>query len=845
MAQTIAELVVQISAENADLKAKLNESVKATDSAFGKIGKSILAAGAAAQVFSGIIDGIDFNKAAEQAQVSFEIMTGSAQTATKILKELKDFANTTPLEFTDIRDATQRLLAMGIAADEVIPLIKDLGDVSGGNAEKLNRLSMVFGQISTKGRLMGDDLMQLREIGFDPLAEISRTTGESIAALSDKMSKGQISVNMVREAFVTATSEGGRFNGMLERQGQTLAGVQSTMSDAFKTFQGAATQSLTEPLKALMSAGTVVLNFLTDLPAPLLAAATAFVSLGAAIGAIVTIAPTFGIALSASFGPIGIAIAGAVAGITLVVTLITDAINKQKALDEALAGTSKKSIEDQKALIEAELKANNDRIKWATDRGKADEAMANLAKKQVAELNKANEALYARIRDLNREESRQQTAAAEEKLKKDKETAAAELNIKTEAAKKASAEKLKIEEESNEALFKMQMDFSDRQTQEFIDAEMAKLDAELKRIVDAEAADKAAFDAMAREEANERALRKDADDDRLQAIKDQEAAEIKRRGEVLKTLTDAAGLAAGVSSVFAKMGGEGAKTISQVSSLASDIIKLIASEGSDTEAWFSVIGKAIEMAFHGDTEAAEEFNAQLDGAVKILTDDLKPIWDIIISSLKITIPIIELIGVSLKPILPLLEAVAKVVGWTSDAFSMISAIISGDQNSIDAKWKAFTKSVEDFFKGDVGKIIAALATGGVSLAGDSSINGVGANDAGRIVKGDTTTDTAISGILGVATGGLSTIIQLIGSAIGVKHASGTDFASGGMALVGEQGPELVNLPRGSQVIANQNIGSAMNSGATINIYSPIAVDPSEASSIMRQSMRELAFQGAF
>lgn len=845
MAQTIAELVVQISAENAELKAKMNESVKVAETSFGKIGKSILAAGAAAQVFSGILDGIDFNKAAEQAQVSFEIMTGSAQTATKILKELKDFANTTPLEFTDIRDATQRLLAMGIAADEVIPLIKDLGDVSGGNAEKLNRLSMVFGQISTKGRLMGDDLMQLREIGFDPLAEISRTTGENMASLTDKMSKGMISVNMVREAFTSATSEGGRFNGMLERQGQTLAGVQSTLSDAFKTFQGAATESLTAPLKALMSAGTVVLNFLTDLPSPILAAATAFVSLGAAIGAIVTLAPTFGIALSASFGPIGLAIAGAVAGITLVVTLITDAINKQKALDEALAGTSKKSIEDQKALIEAELKANNDRIKWATDRGKADEAMATLAKRQVAELNKANEALYARIRDLNREESRQQSAAAEERLKKEKETSAAELKIKTEAAKKAAAEKLKIEEESNEALFKMQMDFSDRKTQEIIDAEMARLDAELKRIEDAEAAEKAAFDAMARDEANERALRKDADDKRLQAIKDQEAAEIKRRGEVIKTLTDAAGLADGVSSVFSKMDGEGAKTIAQVGSLASDIIKLIASEGSSVEAWFGVIGGVIDLAFQGNKEEADKFNESLTASVKILTDELAPIFKIVIDSLKTVGPIIELIGVSLKPISPILEAISKVTGWIADAFSMISAIISGDKDSIDSKWKAFEKSITDFFNGDVGKIIAALATGGVSLAGDPSVNGVGANDAGRIVKGDTTTDTAVSAALGVATGGVSTIVQLIAQAIGGKHAGGTDFAIGGMALVGEQGPELVNLPRGSQVIPNQDIGNVSGASTVVNIYSPIAVDPSEASNIMRQSMRELAFQGAF
>ena len=37
---------------------------------------------------------------------------------------------------------------------------------------------------------------------------------------------------------------------------------------------------------------------------------------------------------------------------------------------------------------------------------------------------------------------------------------------------------------------------------------------------------------------------------------------------------------------------------------------------------------------------------------------------------------------------------------------------------------------------------------------------------------------------------------------GIGFAGGTDYAPGGLAMVGEQGPELVNLPRGSQVIPN-------------------------------------------
>ena len=98
---------------------------------------------------------------------------------------------------------------------------------------------------------------------------------------------------------------------------------------------------------------------------------------------------------------------------------------------------------------------------------------------------------------------------------------------------------------------------------------------------------------------------------------------------------------------------------------------------------------------------------------------------------------------------------------------------------------------------------------------------------------------ALDIVAGVLTGGVS----LIGNMLG-WFASGTDYAPGGMAVVGEQGPELVNLPAGSKVTPNSELSGSIGQGATVNIYSPRAVDPSEAAAIMRQSMRELAFSGA-
>ena len=103
----------------------------------------------------------------------------------------------------------------------VVPTLKMLGDIAGADQNKLNGLALVFGQIQSTGRLMGQDLLQLINQGFNPLTEISKQTGMSVADLKKAMEKGAISADMVTLAFKSATSAGGLFYGNLEAQSQT------------------------------------------------------------------------------------------------------------------------------------------------------------------------------------------------------------------------------------------------------------------------------------------------------------------------------------------------------------------------------------------------------------------------------------------------------------------------------------------------------------------------------------------------------------------------------------------------------------------------------------------------
>jgi len=176
---------------------------------------------------------------AEQAQISFEVMLGSAEAAKIMLSDLKTFAAVTPFEFPDISKNAQLLLNFGIEANNIIPYLKMLGDVSGGNAEKLSSLSLVFAQVASSGKLMGGDLLQMIGAGFNPLQVMSEKTGKSMGELKDEVSAGRISFDLVKEAFIGATSEGGRFFGMMDKQSASGAGLLSTLSDNIGVMQTA------------------------------------------------------------------------------------------------------------------------------------------------------------------------------------------------------------------------------------------------------------------------------------------------------------------------------------------------------------------------------------------------------------------------------------------------------------------------------------------------------------------------------------------------------------------------------------------------------------------------------
>ena len=146
---------------------------------------------------------------------------------------MKEFAVKTPLQLNDIAGAAQTLLGFGISAEKIMPILRQLGDVSMGNAERFKSLSLAFAQATSAGKLQGQDLLQMINAGFNPLNEIAKKTGKSISKLKDDMSKGKISAQDLADALASATAQGGQFYGMLEKQSKGIEGALSNLEGAW------------------------------------------------------------------------------------------------------------------------------------------------------------------------------------------------------------------------------------------------------------------------------------------------------------------------------------------------------------------------------------------------------------------------------------------------------------------------------------------------------------------------------------------------------------------------------------------------------------------------------------
>ena len=192
---------------------------------------------------------VKYNANIEQLQTSFATMTGSAEKANEVVERLRTMGAKTPFEMADLAQVTQMLMQYGFTADDAIDKMSMLGDIAQGNSEAMNSIAMGYAQMSSAGKVNLQDIKQMINGGFNPLQEISERTGESMASLYDRISKGTMSVDEITESMRYATSEGGKFFQSMEKQSQTLNGQLSTLKDNLSSFGGELFRPMTDLMR--------------------------------------------------------------------------------------------------------------------------------------------------------------------------------------------------------------------------------------------------------------------------------------------------------------------------------------------------------------------------------------------------------------------------------------------------------------------------------------------------------------------------------------------------------------------------------------------------------------------
>ena len=205
---------------------------------------------------------VELAATAETAAVQFKVLTGSAEEAASVMKQINKFAADTPFESMEITQAAKQLIAFGGSSKTVISELQTLGDLAAGMGIPLGELAELYGKARIQGRLFMEDINQLQGRGINVTAELAKEFGN----VREAVEKGQVNFSHLEKALKAMTSEGGAFAGMMVDMSATFDGKVSTLIDNVKTLGRGIGEMLLPPLKNIVSEANSILGKFNELP---------------------------------------------------------------------------------------------------------------------------------------------------------------------------------------------------------------------------------------------------------------------------------------------------------------------------------------------------------------------------------------------------------------------------------------------------------------------------------------------------------------------------------------------------------------------------------------------------
>ena len=201
----------------------------------------------------------------ETQRKSLEVLTGSLTKTNTIIKELQAFGSVTPFTSSELIEQTKRLKAFGFQTDELVDTTKRLANVAGATGADLQGIATAFGQIRAKGKLQQEENLQLLERGVDITTELKNITGLQGEAFEKAQRQGKIGADLVNQALINLTNEGGAFFGGATAQATTLNGKLSTLVDSVQNLARTLGEVLGPAFKFILDQATKAVQAIDNL----------------------------------------------------------------------------------------------------------------------------------------------------------------------------------------------------------------------------------------------------------------------------------------------------------------------------------------------------------------------------------------------------------------------------------------------------------------------------------------------------------------------------------------------------------------------------------------------------
>lgn len=199
-----------------------------------------------------------------QRQNITTLMGGDKVASDALFNKISEYGKATVYDKSGLIESQKTMMSFGLSSEFAFEKLKQIGDIAMGDKQKMDSLSLAFSQATSTGKLMGQDLLQMINAGFNPLNVISKKTGESIESLKDRMSEGKISADELSMAFQWATEEGGLFYKGAEKAGETIAGKWNSMKDTLSEMAITIFDVIEPVIRPIIEVATKVFNAISE-----------------------------------------------------------------------------------------------------------------------------------------------------------------------------------------------------------------------------------------------------------------------------------------------------------------------------------------------------------------------------------------------------------------------------------------------------------------------------------------------------------------------------------------------------------------------------------------------------